>query len=146
MCPFLQRKVNSMEQHAEKEQTTRQANARDLGTIGGGPVTDKGFSIGGMAATDSDVQEACAEEKKTLEEAEKHAERNGAVQPEEAMRRSPGGENAMHQPQQGNIGGRNPGQSSKEIGDMDRPRGHDAGETASDPMTSRVPGKVNDKQ
>ncbi|GCE26246.1 hypothetical protein KDA_17300 [Dictyobacter alpinus] len=56
-------------------------------------------------------------------------------------------DNASNQSAQGTLGGRNPGQLNKNIGDMDRPREHsDIENTPVDPMVSRAPDKVNAQQ
>ena len=94
---------------------------RDLGTVGGGSIPG-GNAYGGMSqssdTTDGGSPSAGAE----------------------------GAPNASGQPQQGTLGGRNPGQTQNQpIGDQDTTFGHrDAKEDQiSDPMTSRAPDKVN---
>lgn len=120
-----------MEHHNEREeaQDARNASERDLGTVGGGKVPMKSFSTGGGEADESGAKQGVETENKRL------SDQTGG---EEKLRTVSGGENAS---EQGNIGGLNPGQPRKEIGDRDRPRAHEAGETGADPMTSRTPYK-----
>ncbi|GAC1360846.1 MAG: hypothetical protein PVS3B1_24590 [Ktedonobacteraceae bacterium] len=106
-----------------------ESSRRDLGTVGGGPIP------GGNAYSSMNASNGVGDGAP--------ADRGSTDTP--SMRESPGAPDAAGQPQQGNLGGRNPGQTQNQpIGDQDSTFGHRDPEDdhLSDPMTSRAPDKV----
>ena len=114
----------SSEQDRDREENTMAD--RDLGTVGGGPIPAKGGrTTGGMNTSDTTVD-------------------SGSGAPDDrTIQSSSGTHDSEDQPQQGTLGGRNPGQPSNTVGDRDKTFGHrDLDDTAIDPMTSRTPDKI----
>ena len=110
---------------------------RDLGTVGGGSIPG-GNAYRGMNASSDTAGSPSASAKGAPND------RGSTSVP--GMHESPGAPNASDQPQQGTLGGRNPGQTQNQpIGDQDTTFGHrdSTEDQIGDPMTSRAPDKVN---
>ncbi|GLV57902.1 hypothetical protein KDH_47370 [Dictyobacter sp. S3.2.2.5] len=121
--------------------TNRADNDRDLGSAGGGNIPSKASSYPSNQPSGVPDEESKGRgvDNDTTTSPEEHSE--------PGTHASPGATSANDQPQQGALGGRSPGQANHSIGDMDRPREHSSIEnTPVDPMTSRAPDKVNQKQ
>lgn len=122
----------AMEDTNEPKFTSKRRYAQQEGGLagaGGGNIPNGGEAIGHGAAP---------EEGESPKSADPNATEQGS---------NLGNINASDMPTQGTLGGRNPGQPNKSIGDMDRTRefgGIDNGPI--DPMTSRAPGKTNDPE
>ena len=111
---------------------------RDLGSVGGGSIPG-GNSYDGMNTSNGSSSSSGSSVSQGAS-----ADRGDKNVP--GMSESPGHFNAADQPQQGTLGGRNPGQSQNQpIGDQDTTFGHrdSKGDEIGDPMTSRAPDKVN---
>ncbi len=111
---------------------------RDLGSVGGGSIPG-GNSYDGMNTSNGSPSSSGSP-------ASEGASTDRGDNDVPGMSESPGHFNASDQPQQGTLGGRNPGQSQNQpIGDQDTTFGHrgDKGDEIGDPMTSRAPDKVN---
>jgi hypothetical protein len=119
-----------MEYDDEKERTSDRRYAQQeggLATAGGGDIPNGGAPVGHGAAPED------GEDVKNVDP--------NATNQDTTL----GNINASDIPAQGTLGGRNPGQLNKNIGDMDRPREHSGIENGPiDPMTSRAPNKVNE--
>ncbi len=127
--------------NAAGQQTGR--SARDLGTVGGGTIPSGGNTTtgsasdapedGSVAAQQGNVSSGTVTQQGSFHDSTQHA--------------SPGAVDASDQPQEGNLGSRNPGQPSTSIGDQDATFGHrDKDDTPADPMTGRLPNQINKKQ
>jgi hypothetical protein len=97
-----------------------------LAGAGGGRITNGGPPIGHGAAPETD-------------EDRKRVDPNATDTPGDT-----GAINASDKPAHGNLGGRNPGQAARSIGDRDSTYESSGLENGPiDPMTSRAPDKVN---
>lgn len=111
---------------------------RDLGSVGGGSIPG-GNSYDGMNTSSGSASSPASS-------ASEGASTDRGDNNVPGMSESPGHFNASDQPQQGTLGGRNPGQTQNQpIGDQDSTFGHrgDKEDEIGDPMTSRAPDKVN---
>ncbi len=114
------------------------SSRRDLGSVGGGSIPG-GNSYDGMNTSSGSSSSSGSP-------ASEGSSPGVGSNDVPGMSKSPGAPSASDQPQQGTLGGRNPGQSQNQpIGDQDTTFGHrgDKGDEIGDPMTSRAPDKVN---
>lgn len=134
-----------MEQNRQQEATTdakHVANERDLAGAGGGSIPLKAASYPSKQQPDESVDETVG---RGVENDTDTAPAQQRSQP--GAHATPGATNASDQPGQGSLGGRTPEQTNQSIGDRDQLREHRSIEnTPIDPMTSRAPDKVNQKQ
>ena len=115
---------------------------RDLGSVGGGSIPG-GNSYDGMNTSNGTVNGSPSSSASSASEGSSPGLGSNDVP---GMSKSPGAPNASDQPQQGTLGGRNPGQTQNQpIGDQDTTFGHRNAkeDEIGDPMTSRAPDKVN---
>ena len=115
-----------MEKNEQEQQVD--TTKRDLGSVGGGTVPNKGTSTGSTILDDESVTTSSADTNDGGEASAMTSDK----QPETHDR--------------GNIGGRNPGQVRGSSGDQDSTRGKRSGidphDEVADPMTSRAPGQI----
>ncbi len=124
-----------------EQQTGR--SARDLGTVGGGTIPSGGNPPAG-SVSDTPENGSVAEQKSDVSSGTVTQQGNFHDSTQHA---SPGAVDASDQPQQGNLGSRNPGQPATSIGDQDATFGHrDKDDTPADPMTGRLPSQINKQQ
>jgi hypothetical protein len=120
---------------------------RDLGTVGGGtiPNTDIG-PRGGMNTSDSTAEAGGTSARRNIGQG-LPTDRGGLTDvgtSGESTRNA----NQVDRQAQSNIGERNPGQPQTSMGDRESPqgnRGRDTSEDIIDPMTSRAPDKLSQK-
>ena len=132
--------VNRNSSSIERDDST--TSNRDLGSVGGGSIPG-GNTYGGMN-TSSSTADGSSSSASSSSGGGSSTDRDSTNIP--GMRESPGSPNSSGQPQQGNLGGRNPGQTQNQpIGDQDATFGHRGAidDQMGDPMTSRAPDKVN---
>ncbi|GHO88345.1 hypothetical protein [Dictyobacter formicarum] len=133
-----------MEQNRQQESTVDSkhvANERDLAGAGGGNIPCKASSF------PSNQQSGASEEEMVGRGVDNDTDTAPKQHTEPGTHAAPGATSASDQPEQGALGGRTPAQASQSIGDMDHLREHSGIEnTPVDPMTSRAPDKVNQKQ
>jgi hypothetical protein len=140
-APFKQNKQTT-------DDTGKQGNAdyealvskRDMGTVGGGNIPGGSGPQGGISSSDSTVQSKGTPRGST---GGGETER-GSVKDSDAST-PPQAVNTVDKHAQSNLGGRSPGQAGTSMGDQDATQGR-PGEEITDPMSSRAPDKIYQKQ
>jgi hypothetical protein len=140
-APFKQNKQPTAD-------TTKQSTAdyealisnRDLGTVGGGNIPGGSGSQGGISSSDSTVQSAGTPGGNT-----KGGETEQGSVKDSNVSTPPQAKNTVDKHAQSNLGGRNPGEAGTSMGDQDATQGR-PGEEITDPMSSRAPDKIHQKQ
>ncbi len=113
---------------------------RDMGTVGGGNIPGGNGPQGGISTSDSTVQSGGTAGGNT---GGGETER-GSVK-DSAADTPPQAKNTVDKHAQSNLGGRSPGQAGTSMGDQDATQGR-SGEEMTDPMSSRAPDKIHQKQ
>ncbi|HEV2662901.1 MAG TPA: hypothetical protein VGU68_20000 [Ktedonobacteraceae bacterium] len=113
---------------------------RDLGTAGGGNIPGGSGPQGGISSSDSTVQS-----KGTPGGGTGGGETERGSVKDSDMGTPPQAINTVDKQGQGNLGSRNPGEAGTSMGDQDATQGR-PGEEITDPMSSRAPDKIHQKQ
>lgn len=129
-----------------REQAANLPGGRDLGTVGGGSApgaaanaTGSGSPNAGMSSSSSNVNGPGTPGEGYAGVAGVDAE--GSSKPTAEVFNQPGSGG-----EQGNLGGRNPGQPRNAFGDQDATQNQRGDADMTDPMSSRAPDKLRNKQ